>query len=89
MDSPRENEAALKAVGSNLRRARASRDITLEVLAERANLNIRTLQKFEAGQSNMLVTTLLRLRQGIGCPWEEILGSVRAKKQPKDGQPSE
>jgi len=49
------------------------RKITLEMLAERANLNIRTLQKFEAGESNILVTTVLRLQRGIGCAWDELL----------------
>ncbi len=51
-----------------------TRKITLEVLAERANLNIRTLQKFETGQSNILLTTVMRLRQGIGCTWQDLLG---------------
>ena len=50
-----------------------AREITLEDLADRANLNIRTLQKFEAGQSNVLITTAQRLRRGIGCSWDELL----------------
>ena len=49
-----------------------ARRITLEMLAERASLNIRTLQKFEAGESNILVTTVFRLQRGIGCAWDEL-----------------
>jgi len=74
MDDPKEIKAQLRVFGANLRRARMSRKITLEVLAERSNLNVRTLQKFEAGESNVLITTALRLRQGIGCPWGELFG---------------
>lgn len=64
----------LKVFGANLRRARVTRGLTQEALAECVDLNIRTLQKFEAGQSNILVTTAMRLRAGIGCPWDELLG---------------
>ena len=52
-----------------------SRKLTLEVLAERADLNIRTLQKFEAGESNILITTVIRLQREIGCPWDELFGA--------------
>jgi len=72
MDNPKEIKAQLRAFGANLRRARVSRKITLEVLAERADLNVRTLQKFEAGESNVLITTAIRLRRAIGCPWGEL-----------------
>lgn len=73
MDNPNEIKAQLKVFGKNLKRARMTRNITLETLAERADLNIRTLQRFEAGESNVLVTTLARLRRGIGCTWDELL----------------
>ena len=58
------------------------RKITLESLAERANLNTRTLQKFEMGQSNVLITTVLRLRHGLGCSWDELLGQPVGFSQP-------
>lgn len=47
--------------------------ITQERLAELADLNIRTLQKIEAGQTNILVTTAVRLRRALGCTWDSIL----------------
>ena len=49
------------------------RSVTQEKLAELADLNIRTLQKIEAGETNILVTTAVRLRRALGCPWEELL----------------
>jgi transcriptional regulator with XRE-family HTH domain len=47
--------------------------MTQEKLAEFADLNIRTVQKIEAGNINILVTTLLRLQRALGCEWEKLL----------------
>ena len=41
---------------------------------EGADLNPRTVQKIEAGDITILVTTLLRLRAAIGCDWKRLLG---------------
>ena len=60
-------------LGANLRRERIARDITQEKLAELADLNVRTLQKIEAGQTNILVTTAIRLRRALGCRWDVLL----------------
>ena len=49
------------------------RNLTQEKIAELADLNIRTLQKIEAGQTNILITTAARIRRALGCPWEVIL----------------
>ena len=62
----------LQAFGANLRRERVTRQITQEKLAEMADLNIRTLQKIEAGQTNILITTAIRLRAALGCPWDAL-----------------
>ena len=64
----------LSTFGANLRRERMAREVTQEGLAELADLNIRTLQKIEAGETNILVTTAMRLRAGLGCQWERLLG---------------
>ena len=61
-------------LGSNLRRERTVRGLTQEQLAERAELNPRTLQKIEAGDITILVTTLVRLREALGCDWKRLLG---------------
>lgn len=63
----------LKLFGANLRRERIARKITQEKLAELADLNIRTLQKIEAGQTNILVTTAMRLHAALGCSWDELM----------------
>lgn len=71
-----ENEikTELECFGRNLRRERMSRNITQEKLAELAQLNIRTIQKIEAGQTNILVTTAKRLQKALSCSWGSLLG---------------
>jgi transcriptional regulator with XRE-family HTH domain len=64
--------AKLKTFGVNLRRERMARALTQEKLAERVDLNIRTIQKIEAGGVNILLTTVLRLQKALGCPWENL-----------------
>ncbi|HFQ82227.1 MAG TPA: XRE family transcriptional regulator [Desulfobacterales bacterium] len=63
----------LKCFGVNLRCQRTSRNMTQEKLAELACLNVRTIQKIEAGQTNILITTAKRIQQAIGCSWESLL----------------
>ncbi len=66
--------AQIKAFGQNVRRERMRRKITQEKLAELVDLNIRTVQKIEAGDVNILLTTVLRLRKALGCEWNVLLG---------------
>ena len=66
--------AQIRAFGANIRRERMSRGITQEALAEKVELNIRTVQKIEAGDVNILLTTVLRLRKALGCDWGDLMG---------------
>jgi transcriptional regulator with XRE-family HTH domain len=59
--------------GANLRRERVARSITQEKMAEMADLNIRTLQRIEAGEFNLLLTTVLRIQRALGCSWEKLM----------------
>ena len=45
-----------------------------ERLAELADLNPRTVQKIEAGDITILVTTRQGLRAALGCEWKRLLG---------------
>ena len=47
--------------------------MTQEKLAELADLNVRTLRRIEAGEINVLVTTLDRLQKALGCGWDALL----------------
>jgi transcriptional regulator with XRE-family HTH domain len=62
----------LEHVGGCFRKARTKRGITQQQLAEGTGLNIRTIQRIEAGQTNILITTMLKLILAIGCGPDEI-----------------
>jgi len=64
----------MKVVGGNVRRERLRKGLTQEKLAELANLNPRTIQKIEAGSLNILLTTSVRIKDSLGCRWDELLG---------------
>ena len=64
----------LKEFGNNIRRERVRAGLTQEQLAEKADLNPRTIQKVEAGHINILVTTLAKIQAAIGCSWLALLG---------------
>ena len=81
MQNPDEVKVQLEIFGRDLRRARVARAMTQEVLSEKADLNIRTLQKIEAGQTNVLVTTVMRLQEALGCPWHELLPTTSPAPQ--------
>jgi transcriptional regulator with XRE-family HTH domain len=66
-------QAQLKNLGANIRRERISRNMTQEKLAELVDLNIRTVQKIEAGNINVLITTAIRLQKALDCPWTQLL----------------
>jgi transcriptional regulator with XRE-family HTH domain len=63
----------LKKFGANVRRERTGIGMTQEKLAELADLNIRTVQKIEAGDINILVTTPFRLQRALHCEWDRLL----------------
>jgi len=69
----RERRAQLKEFGANVRRERSAKAMTQERLAELADLNIRTVQKIEAGEMNILLTTVLRIRTALSCTWLKLL----------------
>lgn len=69
-----ERDPWLRVLGQNVRQQRRAAGLTQEKLAELAELAPRTIQKIEAGRLNVLVTTLRRIRTGIGCRYDDLLG---------------
>ncbi len=63
----------LTRIGDNVRRERHRVALTQEQLAEKADLNWRTVQKIESGSLNILVSTLIRLKRALRCPWDRLL----------------
>jgi len=72
LSSKREITNQLKHFGANVRRERVAAGLTQEKLAEKADLNIRTLQSIEAGEMNLLVTTALRIQRALRCEWQTL-----------------
>jgi len=62
----------IKVYGANVRRERLRKGLTQEELAERANIATRNLQKIEAGEINLLLTTAFRLQLALKCPWKRL-----------------
>jgi transcriptional regulator with XRE-family HTH domain len=69
----KEIRAQLKQFGANVRRERTNKRLTQERFAELVDLNIRTVQKIEAGQINILLTTLIRVQRALKCSWGYLL----------------
>ena len=68
-----ELEDELARFGGNVRRERTLRKVTQERLAELVDLNIRTVQKIEAGKINVLVTTAMRIQRALKCEWNALM----------------
>jgi transcriptional regulator with XRE-family HTH domain len=63
----------LRTFGANVRRERTAKELTQEKLAELVDVNIRTIQKIEAGDINVLVTTAMRIQRALGCSWGKLM----------------
>jgi transcriptional regulator with XRE-family HTH domain len=72
LDTP-QTAAWLKAVGRRIRAKRIEVGLTQECLAELADITPRTLQKLEAGEFATLISTLKRVRAGLGCRYDDLL----------------
>ena len=73
MQSVDKTETSLKKLGTNIRRERMARGMTQAKLAELVDVNIRTIQKIEAGHINTLVTTAMRIQKALGSPWDKLM----------------
>jgi len=63
----------LKQLGDNIRRERLANGISQQRLAEIADLNIRNVQRIEAGELDVLLTTVVRIKKALNCPLERLV----------------
>lgn len=63
----------LRAVGENIRNKRKEAGLTQEKLAELADLAPRVIQKIEAGEITILISTLRRIRRTLSCSYDLLL----------------
>lgn len=59
--------------GKRVRSLRRAQDLTQEQLARAADISTRTIQKIEAGQMNILLTTVDRIQTALGCRGGDLL----------------
>jgi transcriptional regulator with XRE-family HTH domain len=69
----RKEQLRLKTFGANVRRERSAKGLTQDELAELAEISTRNLQKVEAGELNILVTTAIRIQLALNCPWKRLM----------------
>lgn len=63
-------------VARNLHALRLRARLTQEVLAERADVDLRSLQRIEAGAWNMTVDYLARFQKALGCRWRDLIAGL-------------
>jgi transcriptional regulator with XRE-family HTH domain len=68
-------QARLRTFGANVRRERSAQGLTQDKLAELASISTRNLQKVEAGQLNILLTTAIRIQLALRCSWKRLMPS--------------
>lgn len=66
-----------KALGARVRQLRQARKWTLEQAAEAANMDLKHLQKVEAGKLNVTLVTLVRLAEGFDVPVAALFRRAR------------
>jgi transcriptional regulator with XRE-family HTH domain len=81
MAQSKEQSIVLKSFGANVRRLRVQAELTQSRLAELAEVELRTEQKWERGEINPSLTTLTRVQRVLGCAWEDLLGRPAAKRR--------
>lgn len=70
-------QTAARMLGLRLRHLRQTRELTLEVVAERADLDWKHLQKIEAGQINVSLVSLVRVARGLDTSIEDLFIGIK------------
>lgn len=58
----------LKRFGENLRRIRNNKNITMQQLANQAEIELSQIYRIESGKINPKLTTLLKIAKGLNVP---------------------
>lgn len=73
-EKQKEPNPVCKLLGREIRRLRTDQKLTIEQLAERADLTGNYLGTIEAGKRDPSLCTLLQLAQGLKVPMYTLLG---------------
>lgn len=69
--------SAHAVLGRTLARLRANAHLTQERVAELAGIDTRSLQRVEAGEWNISIDYLDKLRQALGCRWADVVADLK------------
>lgn len=58
-------EAALKMIGKNVRTIRNSKGLSMEAVANEANIEFRQLGRIERGEGNITVASLFKIAEAL------------------------
>lgn len=74
-------DAVLTALGRVVRAARDRADLTQEDLADRSKIDVKRIQRIEAGTVNVTVKTLVKIATALDVPLWELMadGGRRAR----------
>jgi transcriptional regulator with XRE-family HTH domain len=78
---------ACQDLGRRVREVRTGRGWTQEAAAERLGIDVRELQRIEAGRVNLTLHTLLRLARVLGAPVRELFDAPKSRAPRKPGRP--
>jgi len=79
-------ERVLGLIGRRVAELRASRELTQEQLAERAEVSARYIQRVEAGTENLTVRTLIKMSNALRVTLAELLVTP-VKPRARPGRP--
>jgi len=77
---------AAPAVGMRVRQLRNDAGLTLEQASAQMDIDLKHLQKVEAGQLNVTLVTILRIADGLGVAPSVLFDGIAAYKRRK-GRP--
>ena len=63
-------------VGRTIAKLRTTSSLTQEQLAERMGIDTRSLQRVEAGEWNVSIDYLGRLRVALNCQWVDLIRNL-------------
>ena len=78
------NEAVCRVVGRRLRLMRRNLDLTQAQVAKRCDMSFQQIQKYEAGQVDISVGTLVDLANALGVSIAELVSDLPARR-PENG----
>lgn len=75
-----ERDRVQTAFGSRLREFRIERQMTLEMLAEKADLHANYVGAVERGERNLTLYNIWRIAQGLGLTADELMQELPTRK---------